>query len=310
MKVFYGIENLPDFFKKSVIAIGNFDGVHLGHQKIFKEVYSESKKISGESVVITFYKHTLYFFKPQNPPLIITPLNKKIELISKNNIENLILINFTEKFANLSAEKFVKEILCKKLNVKYIVIGYDFKFGYGGKGNATTLNEIGRECNFNVNIVEPLKIDDEIISSSAIRRYISQGELEKVSKMLGRRYSIDGIVVKGAGRGKKIGFPTANIKSEEKVFLKNGVYSVFVYIGKEKYLGALSCGTNPTFQTSGNKVIEVHLINFDKEIYGSEITVEFIERLRDEIHFDNVSSLIKQIEKDIELIKNKNYEDK
>lgn len=300
MEIIQGIEHLTaSFFKNPVVTIGNFDGVHLGHQRIFERVKAEAMKIGGESVVITFEPHPLKILSPGQCPSLLTPFNKKMIFIEKTGVDKVLCIHFTSAFAELSPFKFVKSILVEKVGARKILIGYNYRFGKGKSGDATALREICSQFSIEVEVVEALTVDGTIVSSSKIRELLKEGEVQKASRLLGRDYPVIGRVIEGAKRGHTLGFPTANLKSSEELYPKPGVYAVRVMWHGQCFNGMANIGYNPTFD--GNAIsLEVHLLNFDGNLYGEELQIYFSERIRDEIRFPSTEALIEQIRQDIE----------
>jgi riboflavin kinase/FMN adenylyltransferase len=279
--------------------LGNFDGVHLGHQRIFERLKAEAINIQGEAIVITFEPHPLKILSPKHCPPLITPFKKKMMLIEKIGIEKVLCIEFSLDFAEISPPEFVKDILAEKVNTKKVIIGYNYHFGKGKSGDAETLKNICKRFNIEVEIVEALAIDHIIVSSSKIRELIRKGNVEKASKLLGRDYPIIGKVIEGAKRGYAMGYPTANLEISEELYPKTGVYAVEVLWKNQVFKGLANVGYNPTFDTKAFS-LEVHILNFNHEIYGDEIQVNFKRRIRNEIRFDSPSHLIDQIRKDIQ----------
>ena len=305
MKIIKGIENLKSSFSHPVVTLGNFDGVHLGHQKIFKRVEEEALKIHGEGVVITFEPHPLKVLAPEKFLPLLTPFRKKMMLIEKSGIETVLCIEFSLAFSEISPLEFIQNILVEKVKVKKIIIGYNYHFGKGQRGDAQTLKDAGKVFDFEVEVMEPLKVDQTTVSSSKIRDLIQRGEVEEASKLLGRDYPIIGKVIEGAKRGQTLGFPTANLEILDELYPKVGVYAVEVEWHQQRFNGLANVGFNPTFlpeQTGKGKPIslEVYILNFNQDIYSEEIQVDFKKRIRDEIRFDSPSLLIHQIQKDIQ----------
>ena len=305
MEIIKGIENIKRSFRNPIVTLGNFDGVHLGHQKIFEKVKQEASKIHGEDVVITFDPHPLKVLTPEKFLPLLTPFRKKMLLIEKTGIATILCIEFSLAFSEIHPSEFIKNILVEKVKVKKIIIGYNYHFGKGQKGDTQTLKDAGKVYDFEVEVVEPLKIGKTIISSSKIRDLIQRGEVEEASKLLGRDYPIIGKVVEGGKRGKTLGFPTANLEISDELYPKIGVYAVDVEWNRQLFSGVANIGLNPTFLPEQVKKgeqlsLEVHLLNFDQEIYGQQIQVNFKKRIRDEIRFVSPLHLIHQIQKDIQ----------
>jgi riboflavin kinase/FMN adenylyltransferase len=304
MEIIKGIENLKRPFISPVVTLGNFDGVHLGHQEIFKRVKEEALKIHGESVVITFEPHPLKVLAPEKFLPLLTPFRKKMMLIEKSGIDTVLCIEFSFAFSEISPTEFIKSILVGKVKVKRVIIGYNYHFGKGQRGDAQTLIEVGKVFDFEVEVVKPLKVGQTIVSSSKIRDLIQGGKVEVASGLLGRYYLISGKVLEGAKRGKTLGFPTANLEISDELYPKTGVYAVEVVWHQQQFNGLANVGLNPTFSSQIDKreeqfSLEVHILDFNQQIYGEEIEVYFKKRIRDEVRFRSPSLLIEQIKKDI-----------
>jgi len=298
MEILLGVDQIKKPFVNPVVTLGNFDGVHLGHQRIFERLKNEAAKIRGEPLVITFEPHPLKILSPRHCPPLITPFKKKMLLIEEMGIDKVICIEFSLAFAEISPFEFVRDFLAEKINTKKVIIGYNYHFGKGKSGDAETLKKICKRFNIEVDVMEALIVDHIIISSSKIRELIQEGNVEKASKLLGRDYPIIGKVIEGAGRGNTLGFPTANLEISEELYPKTGVYAVEVLWKNQVFKGLANVGYNPTFH-SKTFSLEVHILSFNQKIYGDEIQVNFKRRIRDEIRFDSPSHLIDQIRKDI-----------
>ncbi len=304
MEIIKGIESLKRPFKNPVVTLGNFDGVHLGHQRIFRRVKEEASRVHGEGVVITFEPHPLKVLAPERFLPLLTPFGKKMMLIEESGMEIVLCIEFSLTFSETSPAEFIKSILVEKIKVKKVIIGYNYRFGKGQTGDAQTLKDTGKSFGFEVEVVEPLRVGQAIVSSSKIRTLIQGGEVEEASKLLGRDYPIIGKVVEGAKRGQTLGFPTANLEISDELYPKTGVYAVEVVWHQQRFNGLANIGSNPTFSTQTGKreerfSLEVHILNFNREIYGKEIEVRFKKRIRDELRFESPSLLVEQIKKDI-----------
>lgn len=302
MEIIRGIKNLKSPFKNPVVTLGNFDGIHLGHQRIFEKVKEEATKFAGESVVVTFEPHPLKILSPEQCPPLLTPFKKKMMLMEKTGIDKVLCLRFTRAFSNTTPSDFVKRILLKKVGAKKIIIGYNYRFGRGKTGNVESLKAICADYGIEVEVVQPLIVDHTVVSSSKIRQLIREGEVERASKLLGRDYLVIGRVIKGTHRGHELGFPTANLEMTEELYPKLGVYAVNVQWHQQFFNGLANIGFNPTFDTKA-LTLEIHILNFNHEIYGDEIQVSFIRRIRDEIRFSSLKGLIGQIQKDIEWAK-------
>jgi riboflavin kinase/FMN adenylyltransferase len=302
MEIIKGIENLQKPFRNPVVTLGNFDGIHLGHQRIFEKLKEEARKFAGESVVVTFEPHPLKILSPGQCPPLLTPFKKKMMLMEKVGVEKVLCIQFTKAFSEISAVEFVKNVLVEKVEAKKIIVGYNYRFGRGKIGNAESLKETCSHFGIEVKIMEALTVDDTIVSSSKIRELIREGEVERASKLLGRGYPVMGQVIEGTKRGHVLGFPTANLNITEELYPKPGVYAVNVEWHEQHWKGLANIGFNPTFDGK-TLTLEVHILNFDQDLYGDEIQVSFVKRIRDEIRFHSHQELIEQIQKDIEWVK-------
>jgi riboflavin kinase/FMN adenylyltransferase len=305
MDIIKGIENLKRSFKNPMVTLGNFDGVHLGHQQIFKRVMEEASKVHGEGVVITFEPHPLKVLAPERFLPLLTPFRKKMMLIEKSGIETVLCINFSLAFSEIFPSEFIRSILVQNVKAQKVIIGYNYHFGKGQTGDVQTLKDAGKIFNFEVEVMEPFKVGQTIVSSSKIRNLIQRGKVEEASKLLGREYPIIGKVVKGAKRGQTLGFPTANLEISDELYPKPGVYAVGVEWHQKRFNGLANVGFNPTFSSGqtekGRQLsVEVYILNFHQEIYGEEIQVNFKKEIRDEIRFESPSHLINQIQKDIQ----------
>jgi len=304
MKVIDGLDGIKQKLPYPVLTLGNFDGVHLGHKSIFQMLKDRAAKQKGTSIVFTFVPHPLSVIAPERAPKLLTTYKDKIRLIENSGIDVIICTHFTKDFAKISAEDFVREILCKTLNVREVFIGSNYLFGKGRKGSPELLKKIGRECGFDVTIVKEIKIDGVTLSSSQIRRLIAKGKVDEASRFLGRQYSVEGIVVEGAKRGKSLlNIPTANLLTANELLPKDGVYAVTVDIEGKTFGGATNIGYNPTF-TDKKFSFETHVLDFSGKLLGKTLRVHFVKRIRDEKKFSGVDELKDQMNKDINTIRN------
>lgn len=284
----------------TIITIGTFDGVHLGHQEIFNVLINKSKNNGCGSFVITFEPHPRMVIQPNSNLKLLTTFEEKVKILEEMGIDNLLVIPFTKEFSQLTSEEFFRKYILDGLGVKKMVIGYDHHFGKGRDGDEQKIRELGALNNFEVQKTEAVTINDLIVSSSKIRNALLDGEVKLAAQMLGRNYSFSGLVVVGDKRGRELGFPTANIQleNESKLIPKNGVYAVKVFLEERIFNGVMNIGLRPTFKDTKIVLSEVHILNFNEDIYGKRISVEFIERIRDEKKFGSKEELIKQIEID------------
>jgi len=299
MTVIYSSDQLEkNPLRNPVLTIGNFDGVHKGHLTLFNLVKERAALIDGQSVVMTFEPHPIKVMMPENGPPLITPTQQKLKLMEDSGIDVILCVPFTEKFANISPEDFIKDLLVDKVGIKEIVVGYDYSFGHKRAGNIELLKKMGDELDFKVHMVDKILLDETVVSSTTVRNLVQEGNLSEAKKLLGRHYQVCGTVIKGQNRGGRLlGFPTANLKLVDELTPKLGVYAVKVLIGDKTYNGLTNIGYNPTF---GNNVfsVETHILDFSGDLVGETIRVNFIERLRDEKPFKSVDELAAQIKKD------------
>ena len=305
MEVIHNIENIS--IKKPIAAIGIFDGVHLAHQKIIERLNQRAKEYAGSSVIITLWPHPKHIIKSKDhfELKLLTTLDEKINILEAFGIQYLVVLEFNMKLARLSFEDFTKQILCDKLGINHLIVGFNHQFGKNRQGNFEKLENLKGRCHFGLEQIEPFLFENEKVSSSLIRNLVKEGDVLGTAKILGRPYEITGIVGSGNRIGREIGFPTANIKidDEHKLIPKTGVYAVNIILGNKIYKGMLNIGTRPTVDSKGQQVIEVNIFDFDENIYDQKASVKFIERIRDEIKFDNVNSLKSQLINDKETVK-------
>ena len=286
--------------KKSVITVGTFDGVHSGHKKIISFLNERKYKKGLRSVVVTFDPHPQAVLKNKAKDIkILTTTDEKLEIFKKLDVDLVYIINFTKEFSQTSAEDFIKGFLVEKIGLSELVIGYDHMFGKDRQGSIETIKKLSEEFGFEADRVDEYKIEGEVVSSTTIRRYLSEGNIAKANLLLGREYSIEGKVVEGFKRGRAIGYPTANIRisDEMKQIPKIGIYAVTVELDKY-YQGMMSIGYNPTVSDEKKINLEVHIFDFDRDIYGEKIKVNFVDYIRDEVKFDNLELMKSEIDND------------
>jgi riboflavin kinase/FMN adenylyltransferase len=297
MIIHEGYENLN--LIAPVATLGIFDGVHRGHLALLDSLVSRAKEEKGESVVITFSPHPRLVLEQNNTNLsFLTTMEEKTVLLEKAFVDHLIIVEFTNEFSKIPACDFIKDILVEKIGTKHLIIGYNHHFGRRGEGDFNTIKQCSEALGFSVEQVQGYHTEEGAISSSSIREALLKGKLDEANRWLGYSYSVSGTVIEGRKIGRIIGFPTANIKpdSQYKLIPSNGVYAVMVQLDKEVYPGMLSIGSNPTVNEDASfRSIEVHILNFDKNIYGRIISVIFRKRLRDELKFDNLEQLTAQM---------------
>jgi len=302
MDVVRGLDALPLPAGPSVVTIGFFDGVHLGHQEVFRRTVEAAKERTARSVAITFDRHPREILTPGEEPRLLTTVERKAELIATSGIDVLVVLAFTQRFSEVSAEDFVRDVLVGGLHAVHARVGADFRFGHRAAGTVGTLRDVGGPLGMTADEVGLFAIDGRVVSSSSIRAAVGAGDLTWPRTALGRRFAVDGEVVAGAGRGKDLGYPTANLRTWPRLLLPGqGIYAGVAELEDgSRYVAAIDVGTNPTFGTEPLHV-EAFLLDFpDDELRGDTLTVEFWERLRDEIRFDSVDELIEAIGRDVE----------
>ena len=300
----YNNFNIQNIHKKSIILIGNFDGLHLGHQKLFYLAKRYKKKFSLKVGVLTFEPMPKMYFNKEIKNFRISNKKQKINLLNKFNVDFVIIKKFNKKFSKIKSIDFIKKILSKKLNARFIFVSNNFRFGNKREGDVRQLIKYEHQCNYKIIKPKPLLIKKKVVSSTLIRNYLQKGKLDKINKLLNRKWSIEGKVQKGKKLGKKIGFPTANIDIEDYVLGCPGVYAVRAKMTKSsRYLkGIANLGYRPTF--NGKKILlEVHLFNFSGNLYNKYLTVEFLKFIRKEKKFRNIDQLKKQIKADLLIAK-------
>jgi riboflavin kinase / FMN adenylyltransferase len=298
MKVF---NNLLDVKKdkNTILTLGTFDGIHLGHKKIIDAVVQKASVTGGRSFLITFDPHPRNVLSGNSIKLLNSP-DEKLEILKSLNIDNVLVINFTKEFSQLSSEEFFIDYIIDKIGIKEIVVGYDHHFGKGRGGDENTLKELGSKYGFIVTKVDAVSIDGINVSSSKIRNALSEGDVHTANKLLGRNYSFNGTVIKGDGRGRTLGFPTANVKLNDsnKLLPLIGIYVVEIVIEGSKHFGLMSIGKRPTFYDDGQVTNEVYIFDFEKDIYNINVTVNILERIRGEEKFSSAEELINKMNED------------
>ncbi len=287
-------------FSSRVLAIGNFDGLHLGHRALLERLTAHARRLHLPPAVMTFEPHPRELFTPEQAPARLTSLREKLALLDACGIEEVFLLHFSRKLAGLSAQEFIERVLVKGLAVRHLIIGDDFRFGKGRAGDFAMLQAAGQQHGFGVEAMHTIEINGERVSSSAVRDALGTGDLEHAARLLGRPYSIAGRVVHGGKIGRKLGWPTANIQLKRKRVALTGVFAATVSgLDKRHLPGAASLGVRPTLGLGLRPVLEVHLFDFDQEIYGSHVTVHLLHKLRDEAKFDSFEALTAQIARDV-----------
>ncbi len=291
MKIVSGLKQMKKF-KKPVVALGVFDGVHRGHRNILQAAVRKARSMKGTSIVLTFWPH------PQKKENLYS-LEHRLRLFEELGIDVSLVINFNQKFARISAADFIRNILFPKLRPYYVYVGRNFRFGKNAEGNFQTLKGLSQECNFKLKVFPVARVNNQPISSTYIRRLIKKGKLHTAKRLLSRPVSILGTVMRGISLGRKLGFPTANINPHHEVIPPKGVYAVKVILQNKKFNGLCYIGSKPTFKIKNTKHIEVFIFNFKKNIYGKYLEIQFRQKIRKEKKFDSPASLAKQVLKDI-----------
>ena len=297
MQIHYDLNNFGAL--NPVVTIGTFDGVHLGHREVISELRRHSMLSGGESVVFTFEPHPRIVIAPQEDSLrLLSTKSEKIRLMEKIGIDHLVIYPFTKEFSKLTYDEFVSEILVKEMNISSLVVGYDHRFGKGRQGDFNSLEMLSKTLNFNVEQLSQLVVDNKVVSSTKIRQALEEGNISKANHFLGYQYTLSGKVIEGNQLGRKIGFPTANIDTYDrhKLVPADGVYAVLVESGGQILKGMLNIGIRPTVNyNADHKSIEVHIFNFDEDIYNSDITILFVEKIRNEQKFEGIELLKEQL---------------
>ena len=303
MEVVHGISRLQTQLSKSVVTIGNFDGLHFGHREIISKTVAKAKEKDARSVVVTFNPHPRKILRPEAHHVQLFDHKDQEKEMSLMGVDVLVMEPFSRDLSQLTAEKFLSDYIIKPLSPIALVVGYDFAFGANREGTLSTLEKLCQKSGLDLEIVNPIKMDGLVISSSEIRKSIKEGHVDLARKMLGRSFYLSGLVEKGDQRGRILGFPTANLSTNAEVFPKVGVYATYTQIRDEMYKSVTNVGYNPTFIGSDGKnrplKVESHILNFNKDIYGEEIEIFFEQFIRPEIKFSDIEALKSQIKHDI-----------
>ena len=301
MKIIRGLRTMKPLDEPAVLTIGTFDGLHIGHQAILGRVVEVAKARHARSVVVTFEPHPRTVLGYPKEGLLLTSAAHKLQLIEAQGIDLCIVVAFDRSFADIDAGAFVEELLAAKFRLHAVIIGATNRFGKNASGNAQFLQQCGQRLGFDVEVVEPVRVDDMVVNSTVVRMLVQGGELEQAAAFLGRPFSVLGTVVQGATRGHRIGYPTANLDPHNEVVPPSGVYAVRVRLGGCVLGGVLNIGFRPTFEDPNqvSRAVEVHIFDFDEAIYGREIEVIFVKKLREELRFENGALLREQIRRDV-----------
>jgi riboflavin kinase/FMN adenylyltransferase len=303
MRILRHLESRDVHFRLPVATLGNFDGVHLGHQEILSRLVGQARSRGSESVVITFFPHPTAVLAPERAPAPLASLRERLAWIRDAGVDTVILQRFTRRFAGLRPEEFIERYLVHRLGVVKVIIGHSVNFGRGRRGGARTLEEAGPRYGFEVEIVGPVSVEGLAVSSTEVRSRLSAGEVGLAARLLGRAYAVEGRVVVGDRRGRTLGFPTANLRPRLPPLVPDGVYAVRTereHPPREPHTGVANVGRTPTFGAGRQRTVEVHLFDFDADLYGERLRVSFVERLRGEMRFPSPEALAEQIRRDAE----------
>lgn len=290
---------IPRDGRRSIVTVGTFDGVHRGHWEVLQEICRRARATGGRSILVTFHPHPLRVVRPEHAPPLLTTVAEKREVLAESGLEYVVFLPFTRTLQHYPARRFVEEILRDRIGMDELVIGYDHGFGKDREGSVETLRQVGREMGFDVDVVEAFHAEGEPVSSSRIRRLLSEGDAAGAARLLGRPYRLEGVVVRGEQKGRELGFPTANIEvgDPEKMLPKEGVYAAYGRVRGERIPGLLHLGPRPTFP-GFSPTIELHLLDWSGDIYGDHVRVEVVDRIRDIRPFPSAEALIEAIRQD------------
>lgn len=297
MEIFRHIEDRNLAIARPVLSLGNFDGIHLGHQALLQRVVQDAKALGGRSVVLTFEPHPLTVLAPERAPRLILTHKDKMLLLQSSGVDVVIIQAFNSSFANVEAEEFVRRYLIERLKVHKMWVGRDLRFGKGRKGRVEDLIRLGAEDGFEVGIVDPVELEGVRVSSSRIRKLIDQGEVHKVPRFLGRYHFVSGRVIPGYQRGRQLGFPTANIVPRTEVLPLDGIYATYLQLDERQWPSVTNIGVNPTFG-EGPRTIETYIFDFSGDLYGRSVKLFFVKRIREEKKFSSAETLVGQMKKD------------
>jgi riboflavin kinase / FMN adenylyltransferase len=298
MEILRHVENRSLAIPRPVLTLGNFDGIHLGHQALLRGTVEDAKKMDGRSVVLTFEPHPLKILAPERAPRLILTHKDKMTLLQSFGVDVVIVQAFNSAFAEIDAASFVRDYLVRRIGAVKMWVGKDLRFGKGRKGRAEDLIRWGKEAGFAVGVVGPIEIDGHRVSSSRIRTLIERGQVREASRYLGRYHFVSGRVASGHGRGRRLGYPTANIAPRTEVIPANGIYASILQVGDRQWPSVTSVGVNPTFG-DGPRTIESYIFAFDANLYEQAVKLFFVERIREEKKFASPQLLIEQIERDV-----------
>jgi riboflavin kinase / FMN adenylyltransferase len=298
MRIARGLESVPPDARPSVVALGTFDGVHLGHRAILGTALARAREIGVEALACTFDPHPMEILQPDRAPRPITPFDERLALIGEAGIDTVVVLPFTRELSAVEPEAFVKDVLLERLHAREVVVGYNHRFGRGARGDARLLEGLAERFGFRAHVVPPLTVDGVAASSSEIRAALQRGDVAGAARALGRPYAIAGPVTTGAGRGRTLGFPTANIEPDRPLLVSRGVYRGRVIVEGRPHAAVVNVGVRPTFDERV-LAVEAHLLDFAGDLYGRQVRLEFVDRVRDEMRFPSVEELKAQVMRDI-----------
>jgi riboflavin kinase/FMN adenylyltransferase len=299
MKVIYGLESYPPDAPPTVVALGTFDGIHLGHQRILATAVVRARALGLPALACTFDPHPLQVLRPDQAPPPISTLEENLALIAEQGLDMTLVISFTPEFSNIEAATFVREVVHRALKAREVVVGFNHTFGRGARGNAALLHELARSLGLAVHVIQPQMANGVVVSSSAVREALREGDVQRVMRLLGRPYTIRGRVLRGRGRGRALGFPTANLNPGHPLILAPGVYAARASWHEGESGAVVNAGVRPTFG-EGEYWVEAYLLDFSGDLYDRQLTLTFLERLRPEQRFPSVEALKAQVRRDIE----------
>ena len=298
MRIVRGLDSTPPDGRPSAVALGTFDGVHLGHRAILGTAVSRAREAGVEAVACTFDPHPMEVLQPDRAPRPITPLEERLTLIGDTGVDAVVVLAFTRALAAIEPEAFVKDVLLDRLHAREIVVGYNHRFGRGARGDARLLEDLAGRLGFRAHVVPPMTVDGVAVSSTEIRAALQRGDVRSAARGLGRPYAMAGRVTTGAGRGRTLGFPTANIAPDRPLLVARGVYRGGVTVDDRQHAAVVNVGVRPTFGED-TLAVEAHLLDFTGDLYGCEVRLDFLDRLRDEMRFPSVEELKAQVFRDI-----------
>ena len=298
MQIVRGLQSFPPDGRASAVALGAFDGIHLGHRAILARAVALARQHGLAAVACTFDRHPLEVLQPERAPLPITTLEERLELIAAIGVDATLVLPFTADLARVEPEAFVADVLGRRLSAREVVVGFNHRFGRGARGDAALLGELSGAGGFRVHVMPPLQVDSVPVSSSEIRIALQVGDVQRAARFLGRPYSVAGEVVAGDGRGRTLGFPTANVKADRPVLVARGVYSAGAEVDGRAWRAVVNVGVRPTFGDNA-LAVEAHVLDFSGNLYGRRVTLRFVARIRDELKFSSVDALRGQIARDV-----------